>query len=138
MGGSFARKMRRSQERKMAKRTDFTNAVKGLGGLRPAIDDTQTAVMQVLTELDQVDLEIRRQRAVFLRMVMEMRMGKKSFLVDGLAKLPKDHIQDVLDQEEQYRIEYDVIFAISRGLMLRQQAEEPEEQAQVEGTAEVA
>jgi hypothetical protein len=122
---SLGRKMRRAQARELAKTPELAKAVGSLKGLRPAIDDTQTAVVQVLEELDNLDYQVRRQRAVFLRMVMEIKGAyKPKFVINHHTKSePSDPLEEAQELEKQYCFEYDALYAISRGLMLKAQAE---------------
>jgi len=133
MSASVARRQKRAQASKLTKRADFVNAVGGLAGLKPAIEDTQTAVFQILGELDNIEYEMRKQRMVFLRMVMEMKSShhakKTSFVITNhAAPEPKANpVEDVLALEGQYRAEYDAIFSIARGLMLKAESEANEQ-----------
>lgn len=121
---SFTRRLARKQEQAAKKQDPKAQAMELLKTMSAQLDDTQTALYQVLGELDRQDLEIRRQRAVSLRMMIEMVGGAEiTRLSTNQNQIWQDPIQAYLEKEEQYRAEYDAIFAIARGLMERQQQE---------------
>jgi biotin operon repressor len=116
MGASFSRKLVRKQMRELAKSgidakvltkqvETLPQALALLKEIISQLNDAQTAVVQVLQELDAKDFELRRQRAVFLRMHMEMARHAGSIVNPGDP-------QRVLELEETVRGEYDAMFGL--------------------------
>ncbi len=125
--GSVGRRMLRQQQRASAKMaTDpqvlaksiqslpaVLEQVKGLDSL---IQDAQMAVVQMLGEMDAFERESRRQRAVFLRMLIDSRHPTSGFTTNDMWPAREWTMEgvasSVLSQEERLRLEYDAIMAI--------------------------
>jgi len=108
---------RQHDTRMLAKQVETLPEALGLiKDLHKDLHDAQQAVVQVLKELDSVDFEARRQRAVFLRMHIDAQAGRapKAGWVLGTkyAAEFEAYIKAMLAYEEEIRGEYDAIFGL--------------------------
>lgn len=71
--------------------------------------ESQTAIVQILEELDYQDFEARRQRAIVLRMAIDARGGSQPVTVS-----PEKYTEAMLEYETRLRAEYDAMFWIVR------------------------
>ena len=115
---NLARKIERAQARKAVKSASDPKelakhiqslplALSALSKVSAQLDDAQTAIVQMLGELDAQDYEARRQRAVFLRMLMEVLRNPRS-----LQNHPEGLVTGVLEKEEDVRLEYTTMMAL--------------------------
>jgi DNA-binding MurR/RpiR family transcriptional regulator len=118
--GNLARKVERLQARKNGiKKADpaallrsiqtLPQALGSLDKVAKQLDDSQTAIVQMLQELDYQDFETRRQRAVSLRMQVDTGLGV-SPLTKVATDFPEVYAEAVLEYEAQLRAEYDAMF----------------------------
>ena len=125
----FGRKISRRHMREIAKQHDTKVLAKQLDTLPQALslikslsdnlNDAQKAIVQMLGEMDATDFEVRRQRAVFLRMHIDAMADRAPSIWTGrtwegaATQITKDeHIQKMMEYEEQVRVEYDTMFAL--------------------------
>ena len=129
--GNLARRIERRQALKATKgandpKTILKNlntlpqALGALNKLGQQLDEAQTAIVQVLDELEYQDYEARRQRAVSLRMEIDRGVEKapSAWRPTGegdRVRVPEDQfVSSMVAYEEQLRAEYDAIFAFVR------------------------
>lgn len=116
---SLARRVERLQARKAGAAAadpkkllrDLQTLPKALGSLDKVsqhLDDTQKAIVQILREMDYQDFENRRQRAVQLRMQIDIGLSKVP--VAGLSA--DEYVTAMMIYEDQLRAEYDAVVGL--------------------------